>query len=413
VDQQAALPRTPLRPCWAEISTPVVESNYRLLHHTANANPSHPPVKLLAIVKANAYGHGLEIVAPAAVRAGARWLGVTSVEEGAAARAVCPDAEILVLSGPFPGQGKAVMEDRLTPVVWTQEHLNELESAAQQAQAAPQSISVHLELDTGMSRQGVAASELAGILARFTANSPLKLDGLMTHLYAADESDGRATHKQLSRLSAMVETITTAGHKPRILHAGNSAALLACEVPQTLRDLCARHALQPMLRPGLALYGLVPEFTPSEPASITAIRPHLQPALTWKTRIVSLRSIAPGDVIGYNGTFTATEPIRLALLAVGYADGLRRSLSNRGHVLIHGQPAPIVGRISMDQTVVDVTEIAAAAAGEEVILLGRQGNATLSAEDHARWAETIPWEIFTGISRRVPRIATDSSTRAE
>lgn len=413
MDQQSVDRRTPVppsrRPCWVEISTPAIESNYRLLQQTANTDTPHPPIELLAIVKANAYGHGLEIVAPAAVRAGARWLGVTSVEEGIAARALCPESEILVISGPFPGQGAEILANRLTPVLWTSQQLDELEAAARSANTGSRNIPVHLELDTGMSRQGVSEGALASILERFTADSPLKLDGLMTHLFAADESDGRATHEQLHRLDAMVEQIAAAGHKPRILHVGNSAALLAGEVAQTLRQLCTKHAMRPMLRPGLALYGLVPAFTPDEPASIAAIRPQLKPALTWKTRIVSLRNIAPGDLVGYNGTFVATEPMRLALLAIGYADGLRRSLSNRGHVLIRGQQAPIVGRISMDQTVVDVTDIETASVGEEVLLLGLHGGAKITAEDHARWAETIPWEIFTGIGSRVARVATHTS----
>jgi alanine racemase len=399
------------RPCWAEISVPAIEANYTFLKQSASPRYAQPAIELLAIVKANAYGHGLELAAPAVVRAGARWLGVTSVEEGVAARAVCPNAEILVISGPFPGQSEAILENRLTPVVWNPQQLDELEAAAR---STNQSIAVHLELDTGMSRQGVAPSDLDSILACFTPASPLKLDGLMTHLYAADESDGRATHEQLARLTAMVEQIAASGQQPRILHAGNSAALLAGEVAETLRLLCAKHNMQPMFRPGLALYGLAPEFTPDEPAQVTAMRAKLQPALTWKTRIVSLRTIQPGDVIGYNGSFIATEPMRIALLAVGYADGLRRSLSgspgsNRGHVLIHGQQAPITGRISMDQTVVDVTEIPVAAIGDEVALLGRQGSESITAEDHARWAETIPWEIFTGISNRVVRIATGAS----
>lgn len=405
----------PNRPCWVEISTSAIEANYKLLKQVAASDPANATlaIELLAIVKADAYGHGLEIVAPAAVRAGARWLGVTSVEEGIAARALCPDAGILVISGPFPGQGAAVLQHQLTPVIWEPWQLDELEAAARNTNRAPHSIPVHLELDTGMSRQGVAASDLDSILSRFHTASPLSLNGLMTHLYAADESDSQATRGQLARLTAMVEKIAAAGHRPALLHAGNSAALLAGEVTQSLRHLCRKHKMQPMLRPGLALYGLVPEFTPDEPASISELRSRLQPALTWKTRIVSLRAIDPGEVIGYNGTFVAIEPMRIALLAVGYADGLRRVLSNRGHVLIHGQQAPIVGRISMDQTVVDITEIGAAAVGNEVVLIGRQGEESVPAEDHARWAETIPWEIFTSISQRVERTAIGNSNSAE
>ena len=160
-----------------------------------------------------------------------------------------------------------------------------------------------------------------------------------------------------------------------------------------------------MARPGLALYGLAPEFSPTEPEAVRKLRAQLQPVLTWKTQIVSTRSIPAGQAVGYNGTFIATEPMRIALLAVGYADGLKRTLSNRGFVLIGGQRAPIIGRISMDQTVVDVTEIPNAATGDEVALLGTQGGEVISAEEQARWAGTISWEIFTSIAARVERIA--------
>ena len=386
------------RPCWVEISTRALEDNYRLLAGIA-------PVELLAIVKADAYGHSLSICAPAAVGAGARWLGVTSVEEGVAARALCPEAEILVISGPFSGQGSDVIAHRLTCVVWEPWQIDELEEGAHAAACAPGTVPVHLEFDTGMSRQGVAEAELDPILARFDAASPLGLDGLMTHLYAADESDGEATHAQFACLESMVASVFAPGHNPTWLHVGNSAAVIAGEVPNALQALCAKWNLKAMARPGLALYGVAPEFSPTEPEAVRQLRAQLQPVLAWKTRVVSIRSIPAGQAVGYNGTFIATEPMRIALLAVGYADGLKRALSNRGCVLINGQRAPIIGRISMDQTVADITEISNAAAGDEVILLGTQGGETISAEDHARWANTIPWEIFTSIAARVERIA--------
>jgi alanine racemase len=158
-----------------------------------------------------------------------------------------------------------------------------------------------------------------------------------------------------------------------------------------------------MARPGLALYGLAPEFAPEQPAVVRELRGRLLRVLAWKTRVVSVRSIEPGGVVGYNGTFVATERMRVALLAVGYADGLRRELSNQGAVLVRGQRAPIVGRISMDQTVVDVTEIPGVVPGDEAVLLGRQDGQEIAAEEHAGWAGTIPWEIFTGIAARVER----------
>ncbi len=386
------------RPCWVEISTRALEDNYRLL-------AAATPVELLAIVKADAYGHSLSLCAPAAVRAGARWLGVTSVEEGVAARRLCPGAEILVIGGPFSGQGAGVIANRLTCVVWELWQLDELEAAANAATRAPGTVPVHLEFDTGMSRQGVAEADLSTILARFRAASPLRLDGLMTHLFASDESDGEATHAQLVRLETMVADVFATGLKPTWLHAGNSAAVLVGEVPPALQTLCSLWNLKPMARPGLALYGLAPEFSPTEPEAVRELNARLQPVLVWKTQIVGTRSIPTGQAVGYNGTFIATEPMRIALLAVGYADGLKRALSNRGFVLIGGQRAPIIGRISMDQTVVDITELPNAAASDEVVLLGTQGGEMISAEEHARWAGTISWEIFTSIAARVERIA--------
>jgi alanine racemase len=254
-----------------------------------------------------------------------------------------------------------------------------------------------------MSRQGVSPDSLDPILTRIKASSALRLDGLMTHLYAADESDGETTREQFAHLDSMLDRVFAAGLRPSILHAGNSAALLTGELTSQLTKLCAHHSLQPIARPGLALYGHAPEFSPQEPAAATALRTQLQPVLTWKTRIVSVRPLAPGQAVGYNGTFVATEPMRIALLAVGYADGLNRALSNRGSVLIHGQRVPIIGRISMDQTVVDVTDIPAAAPGDEVVLIGAQQEGSIPAEEHAHLANTIPWEIFTSISARVER----------
>jgi alanine racemase len=256
-----------------------------------------------------------------------------------------------------------------------------------------------------MSRQGVAAAGLGDLLGCFHPDSALRLDGLMTHLYAADESNHLVTEAQMAALEPMVAQVREAGLQPVWLHVGNSAAVLEGEPPRKLSALAAKYGLRPMARPGLALYGLAPEFEPIEPAAVMVIRSRLRPVLAWKTRVVSVRAIEEGQSVGYNGTFVASEPMLLALLAVGYADGLRRELSNRGHVLIRGERAPIVGRISMDQTVVDVTGIDGVAAGDEVVLIGRQGDDQVTAEDHAGWAGTIAWEIFTSISKRVERIA--------
>ena len=400
----------PTRPCWVEIRARTLEENYRFLKSLAAGQ-----AELLAIVKTDAYGHSLELCAPAAMRAGARWLGVTSVEEGVAARAVCPEARILVIGGIFAGQGAAVVRHGLTAVAWTRPQLDELERAARAAQVEPGGLPVHLEIDTGMSRQGVSPDGLDRVLERLGAGSRLRLEGVMTHLFAADEADGAVTGEQLARLDEALGRIEETGLYPDWLNVGNSAALLAGQAP-IIAALAARHGMRALLRPGLALYGLIPRFDPQfgslespEPPSIAAARAQLQPVLQWKTRVVSVRPVPAGAVVGYNGTFVATEPMRLALLAVGYADGLDRRLGNRFSLLVRGARAPLVGRISMDQAVLDVTEIPGVAPGDEVVILGTQkgseGAETITAFDHAQAAGTIPWEIFTRIAARVPRIA--------
>jgi alanine racemase len=391
-----------MRRCWVEIRARSLEDNYRFLMGLAAGQ-----AELLAIVKADAYGHSLEICAPAAVRAGARWLGVTSVEEGVAARALCPEARVLVMGGVFAGQGAEVVRHGLTVVAWEAWQLDELEAAARAAGGQAGGLPVHLEIDTGMSRQGVGADGLGRVLARFGAGSPLRLEGVMTHLFAADEADGAVTEAQLARLDEVLGRISAAGHLPDWLNVGNSAALLAGR-PGEIAALAGRHGLKAMLRPGLALYGLTPRFEPgfdeNEPESLAVARVRLQAVLSWKSAVVGVRTVEAGAVVGYNGTFVATEPMRLALVAAGYGDGLDRRLGNRFSLLVRGERAPVVGRISMDQTVLDVTEIPGVVAGDEVVILGTQGSKTISAFDHAEAEGTIPWEVFTRISARVRRV---------
>jgi len=396
----------PMRPCWVEIRTRTLEENFRFL-----ASLAAPHAELLAIVKCNAYGHSLAICAPAVAGAGANWLGVTSVEEGIAARALCPKARILVIGGLFPGQAAAAIQFQLTPVVWELWQLDDLRAAARDCGAPPESLPVHLEIDTGMSRQGASLDQLAAVLTRFGPSSPLRLEAVMTHLFAADEADGQVTRDQFAWLDEVLNRISSAGLFAEWLNVGNSAALLAGQAP-TIADLAARHGMRALLRPGLALYGLAPEFDPpyssSEPPSLHGARAALQPVLSWKASVVGVRSIPAGATVGYNGTFVATEPMRVALVSAGYGDGLDRALGNRFSLLVRGQRAPIVGRISMDQTVLDVTEIPGVQAGDEVTILGSQsgdtGNETITAFDHAAATNTIPWEVFTRIAPRVGRI---------
>lgn len=391
------------RPCWVEIRTKAFEENFRLL-----ASLAAPHAELVAVVKAEAYGHSLALCAPAAVRAGAHWLAVTSTEEAVAARLLCPEPLIYAIGGAFAGQGRLIVEHRLTPAVWTQEQCDELEEAAHAAHLAPGSLAVHLEIDTGMSRQGVFPAEIAPLLARFTPTSPLRLEGVMTHLYAADEGDGRVTEAQLARIDDALKRVTAFGLYPDLLSAGSSAALVG-GLAERLARLASSHGMKLLMRPGLALYGVPPRFDPpmaEPPASFTIASQRLEPVLAWKTRVICTRTIPAGATAGYNGTFVAARPTQIALISAGYADGLDRHLGGgRFDVLVRERRARIVGRVCMDHAFLDTTEIPGVQAGDEVVLLGTQGSETVSAQDHADATGTIPWEVFTRIGPRVDRLA--------
>jgi alanine racemase len=230
----------------------------------------------------------------------------------------------------------------------------------------------------------------------------------MTHLYAADEADGQASLAQFARLQVALESVEAAGLYPDWLNVGSSPTLLG-GMTGAIAALAARHGMKAMLRPGLALYGVTPRFNPgfesAEPPSLVSARRQLQPVLTWKTAVMSVRTVPAGASVGYNGTFVATEPMRLALVAAGYADGLVRRLGNRFSLLVRGERAPLVGRVSMDHAVLDVTDIPAVEPGDEVVILGSQGAEEITAHDHADATETIPWEVLTRIGPRVRRIA--------
>jgi alanine racemase len=403
------------RPVWAEISRQALLSNFRLLRDRAGAS-----IDLLAVVKANAYGHGILECAPLLAGPSTvdrpEWIGVTCVEEGIRVRPTCPDVRILVMSGLWRGEAEAAIEHRLTPLVWEAFHFDELESTAQRLGLAPQSLPVHLEIDTGMSRQGVRVVEanpsgtaaLAALLKHFSAHSALRLEGVMTHFSAPEMLEERTSSNQIARLAAALDVVKAHGLRPAWVHAGNSAILLAQKVTPPLTSLANKMGARLMLRPGLTLYGYPPRFSPGQTA--TSFAKELlgyRPVLEWKTRITSLRTIEAGDGAGYNATYRASRESRLALLPLGYADGFNRLLSNRGSVLVRGQRVPIAGRVSMDQTIIDVTHVPSAAIGDEVVLLGRQGDASISAYDLADQIGSIPFEVLCNINTRVPRILVD------
>jgi alanine racemase len=392
------------RPVWAEVSRQRLLANYEKLRHAVGARTD-----LMPVVKANAYGHDLLACAPLLASAGAQWLGVTGAEEGAAVRAVCPQPRILLLSGIFPGEADILIDLGLTPVVWEPWQLDQLEAAARARGLAAGSLAVHLEIDTGMSRQGVRvvgseiSPEAAAVLRRFHPGSCLRLEGVMTHFCAPETMSSHRPNPQLASLAAAVEFIVAQGLHPQWLHAGNSSSIVAGSDRQALREMATCAGMRLMLRPGLALYGYLDRLT-LDGLSWAGEDPGFAPVLAWKTQVTSLRTLHPGESAGYGHTFTAEGETRLALLPAGYADGVNRLLSNRGHVLIRGREAPIAGRVSMDQTMVDVTGIPGVVIGDEAVLLGSQGAESIDAWDLAELTETIPWEVLCAISARVPRV---------
>jgi alanine racemase len=399
------------RPVWAEISRHALVENYCRLRQAAGE------AEVMAVVKANAYGHGAVECAPLLEAAGARWFGVTTVEEGVRLRGACPEARIAIMGGMWRGEGDAVVEHRLTPFVWEPWHLDELQAAGARRGAEAASIPIILEVDTGMSRQGVrvpcnesdAKPELDAMLRRLAGGSVCKLDAVLTHFLAAEEVAGKHNACQLERFASAVRHIVEGGLRPEWVSAGSSATLLAGRQGEALRAIAEQAGARWLVRTGIAMYGYPPALSGDAEAEARSHewQQRLQPVLSWKTRVTSLRTIAAGECAGYNATFVAGRTTRLALLPLGYADGLNRLLSNRGSVLVRGERAPIAGRVSMDQTIVDVTDVAGVEIGDEVVLIGEQGGQRITAEEMAGWMGTIPYEVLCGISARVPRVWKD------
>jgi alanine racemase len=371
------------RPTWAEINLDNLVHNFRIMKEAVG-----PGVAIMPAVKADAYGHGAAECALALEREGAEWFGCALVEEGVELRQAGVSRPILCLGGFWKSQAHLLIEHDLTPVLY---HLDQLEQFDRLAHGVERPVNYHLKVDTGMGRLGVPYSELGALLdgtARFTN---AKLDGVMTHFASADDPDkADFTRRQAELFESAVEQVRARGHSPRWIHQSNSAGTHAlAKGPANL------------VRLGGVLYGLWRDVT----------NPSVQP-LDWRavlslhTRIIFLKSVPAGAPLGYGGTFVTRRESRIATLAIGYEDGLRRALSNCGHVLVRGRLAPIVGRISMDLTIIDVTDVEGAECGDEVVLIGRQGESEITAEDLAESLGTISYEVTCGISRRVPRVYT-------
>ncbi len=342
-----------------------------------------PGCEIMAVVKANAYGHGAVETAQALARQGIGRFAVASLDEGIVLRQAGLSASIVVLGALFAEQVSDLVAHQLTPVV-SDGHI--LPALAKAARSHPGPYPIHLKVETGMGRLGFSPEELLSLLDNPILRSPFQVEGMMTHLADADGADSAFTERQLGVFRAMLEQVRERGLTLPLVHTANSAAIV--RFPEAHFSL---------VRPGIMLYGYH-----TLPATIPA--PDLRPVLSLRTSIVQLRNIPRGGTVSYNGTFVAKRPTRIAVLPIGYADGYSRRLSYRGSVLIQGRRAPIVGLVCMDMIMVDITDLASVQVGEIVTLIGQQGGESIWADEVADWIGTIPYEVLCGIGSRVPRI---------
>ncbi len=365
------------RPTYCLVDLNAIRWNFRQVKKKI---ASH--VKILSVVKADAYGHGAPQVARALEQSGCDFFGTATVEEGIELRKAGVKSSVLVLTGVRPDQAGDLVRYRLTPVIGDSMTLKSLERLAQRRRIH---LNFHLKVDTGMGRIGFPAEQMDSMLRDLGRLKRLRFEGLMSHFSKAESVLQDYTLKQLESFKAILHRLQNQGHSPSLAHLANSAGVM------TLRP-----AHFNMVRPGLMLYG----YYPSQPMVKEA---SLKPALTWKTHIQQVKRVPQGTSISYGQTFTTRRETLVATLPVGYADGYKRLLSNCGAVLVRGQRAPVIGRVCMDLTMVDVTDIGGVKQGDEVVLLGKQKEAVISAEEMAGWANTISYEILTSITSRVPR----------
>jgi alanine racemase len=373
------------RPTHVEIDLAALRYNLQQARRQAG-----PGCQVLAVVKADAYGHGAARVAPALQAAGADCFGVAMVEEGVELRRAGIVRPILVLGGIYPDQEEEVGRHALTPCLFDLAAARRLNAFAL---AAGGVFPFHLKLDTGMGRVGFRPEELSAVLGEFAVLKGLTMEGVITHLALADEPEHPFTDEQLRLFRDCLGQIRAAGFAPRFTHLANSAALFSRKTPE-----CN------MVRPGIVLYG-------SLPSAHFAGRLDLRPVMSFRTSVTQLKTVPAGTGISYGHRFRASQPTTLAAIPVGYADGYSRHLSCQGEVLVHGRRAMVAGTVCMDWTLIDVSHIPDVAVGDQVTLLGRDNGNVISAEEWAGKVGSISYEVFCQVSKRVPRIYTEADLR--
>jgi alanine racemase len=388
------------RPVWAEVSLGALAHNLEAIRKYVNPPEEKRKLarKILCIVKGNGYGHGGPEVAKALEKAGSDWFGVTCTDEGIAVRQAGVRKPILLLTSFVPGEESRLVEHDLTAVIHRCEQLEPLNRAVARRggkKAAP----FHLKIDTGMNRLGIATGDIECFARQLGKCKRLQLTGIFSHFASSEvfteTALGRQTREQEERFYAAIEQLRALGIDPGIVHLANSAAIVTR--PETWAD---------MVRPGVILYGYHPGYDPMEKREEAERRLRLKPVMGLRTRIISLRNVPTGAGVGYNATFVAKRPTRIGVLAAGYGDGIHRSLGNRGNVLLRGKLAPIVGIISMDVTMIDVTDVEGAEIGDIATIYGTDGAEILPANRVARGIGTVTSDLLCAVSQRVPRLYT-------
>lgn len=365
--------------CYVEISRSQIAANYRSVQKAVGAS-----TMIMGVVKANAYGHGAVEVARVLSAEGVKWLAVSSVEEGISLREAGIDCRVLVMAGVMSWEHEAIREFRLTPVAHSLDDLRLFD------QGGP--LDVHLKIDTGMHRMGTSQSA-AQIAETVSSLRNVRVEGLLSHFASAADFTTAQTEEQIAEFKAMWESLAKFGVQPQLMHFASTNAIA---YPR-------RDAWLSLVRPGHAIYGYVSPARGHAPAACFSVKP----ALSWRTKILATKDIPAGAKVGYGGSFVAPSPMRLAVLSAGYADGVPHRLSNKGKVIAGGRFAPIVGTVSMDLTTIDITGSLDLKPGAEVTLLGREGDVSLDAQQIARTAGTISYNVLCGIGARVKRFYID------
>lgn len=367
--------------CWAEIDLSALRENLAWLRHAAG-----PRQRVITVVKADAYGHGLKQIAALLMQSGTDVFGVANLNEARAIRSVGKGWPILMLGACLPDEVEATVKDQVMPTISSLEEARRFSECAAKHR---RTVDIHLKVDTGMGRLGAKPAEAVALAQAISHLPHLNLRGVYSH-YASAEDDARYSKRQRELFLQVVADLRAAGITPDFIHLRNSGGVLF--EPDGVSNT---------IRPGLLVYGIVPAGKRRLPGDLQS---KLCPALTWKCRVSFVKSVAAGQKLSYGGTFTATKPMKVATITAGYGDGYLRSGSGRAKVLIGGKLCPVLGRVTMDQMLVDVSRVKNVAAGDEVVLLGRQGKKEIAAGQLATWLGTIPWEVLTSITYRVTRL---------